>query len=194
MKKFIISTVIVFSSMGMMAQEGMFGLTYNMALPVGETSDYISKFSFRGFGVEGRGFINDNFSLGGSFAWQVLFEEKLNESHTEGTQTVTSDQFRYINAYPINFLVHYYFGQYDAAARWNVGVGLGAIKVNQRTEVSIIAIEHNYWHFSVAPEVSVLVPFNYQTNLLLSVRYNYAAPSHDKSFSYVSFNIGLAWY
>ena len=194
MKKFIISTVIVFSSLGMMAQEGMFGLTYNMGLALGETSDYISKFSPRGFGVEGRGFINDNFSLGGSFAWNVFFEEKLNESYTQDNQTITSDQFRYINAYPINFLIHYYIGEYDAPARFNVGVGLGMIKVNQRMEVSTIAIEHNYWHFSVTPEVGVLVPFNYQTNLLVSVRYNYAAPSHDRSFSYLSFNIGLAWY
>jgi len=177
-----------------MAQEGMFGLTYSMGLAVGSTNDYISKFSGRGFGLEGRAFINDNLSMGGSFAWNVLFEEVVNETFTQDNQTVTSDQFRYINAYPINFITHYYFGEYDAPARFNVGLGLGAIKVNRRTEVSIIAIEHNYWHFSVTPEVGVIVPFNYSTNLLVSVRYNYAAEAKGEAYSYLSFNIGIAWY
>ena len=194
MKKLIISTAIVFSSLGMMAQEGMFGLTYSMGLPVGSTSDYISKYSWRGFGLEGRGFINDHLSMGGSFAWNVMFEKKLGESTIQDNQTLTGDQFRYINAFPINFITHYYFGEYDAPVRINVGLGLGAIKVNRRTEVSVIAIEHNYWHFSVTPEVGVIVPFNYSTNLLFSVRYNYAAEAKGESFSYLSFNIGIAWY
>ena len=177
-----------------MAQEGMFGLTYSMGLPVGSTSDYISKYSWRGFGLEGRAFINDNLSMGGSFAWNVFFEEKIGESFTQDNGTATADQFRYINAYPINFITHYYFGEYDAPARFNVGVGLGAIKVNRRTEVSVVGFEHNYWHFSVTPEVGVIVPFNYSTNLLVSVRYNYAAEAKGESFSYLSFNIGIAWY
>jgi hypothetical protein len=194
MKKFIISTAIVFSSLAIMAQEGMFGLTYNMAVPLGSTSDYISKFSPRGFGVEGRGFLNDHLSLGGSFAWQTFFEEKIGETPTLDTRTLTGDQFRYINAYPLNFLVHYYFGNYDEAVRFNIGVGVGGIRVNKRTEISVLQIEDNHWHFSVNPEVGILVPFNYSTNLLFSVRYNYAAKSHELSYSYISFNIGLAWY
>jgi hypothetical protein len=123
-----------------------------------------------------------------------MYEENAKETVTVDNQTITADQFRYLNTYPINFIAHYYFGAYDAPVRFNVGVGVGAMKVNQRVEISTFEITHNYWHFDVAPEVGILVPFNYQTNLLFSIRYNYAAPSHDQSFSYLSFNIGLAWY
>jgi hypothetical protein len=176
------------------AQDGLFALTYNMGLPLGETADYIGKYSFRGFGMEGRGFVSDNISLGGSFSWNVFFEERLNETFTQGTESLTSDQFRYINAYPINFMAHYYFGTYESEVRFHAGLGVGAHKINRRTEFGTYALEHNYWHFGMTPDVGVLVPMNYRSNLLISVRYNYAFEAKSVAYSYLGFNIGFAWY
>lgn len=177
-----------------MAQDGIFALTYSMALPTGSTSDFIDKFSARGFGVEGRGFVSDNISLGGSFAWNVFFKEELNESYTEGTQTLTGNFYKYINAYPINFTAHYYFGDYDAKYRFNVGLGIGTSKINQEVEFGAYQIQYNYWHFNMAPEVGVLIPMNYRTNIIASARYNYAFKSNDTEYGWFGFNIGLAWY
>lgn len=194
MKKLTLIAAFLIASVGVNAQDGLFALTYNMGLTVGETNDYISKYSFRGFGMEGRAFVTDNISLGGSFSWNVFFEEKLNETVTQGSETVTADQFRYINAYPLNFIAHYYFGQYDVGARFHAGLGVGAHKINRRTEFSVYALEHNYWHFGMTPEVGVLIPMNYRSNLLLSVKYNYAFEAKSVAYGYLGFNIGFAWY
>jgi outer membrane protein W len=177
-----------------MAQDGIFALTYNMALPTGSTSDFIGKYSWRGFGVEGRGFVTDNISLGGSFSWNVFFEEALNETHVDGTQSLTGNFYKYINAYPINFTAHYYFGDYDAKYRFHAGLGIGTAKVNQEVEFGAYQISYNYWHFNIAPDVGVLIPMNYRTNLILSARYNYAFKSNDTEYGWFGFNIGLAWY
>ena len=81
-----------------MAQDGIFALTYSMGLPVGSTADYISKYSWRGFGIEGRGFVADNITLGGSFNWNVFFEEEIDATYTDGTQSLTGNFYKYINA------------------------------------------------------------------------------------------------
>ena len=193
MKKLFITILIALSSLGAMAQDGLFAVTYSMAMPLGSTSDYISKFSPRGFGVEGRGFLNDNISLGGSFTWNVFFEELKNETFTQGTESITANQFRYINTYPINFTAHYYFGDYGST-RFNVGLGLGAYKINRRTEFGIFQVEHNYWHFGLAPEAGVLIPLGASTDIMLSVRYNYAFKTEGVDYSWLGFNVGFAWY
>ena len=54
--------------------QSMFSITYDMSLPMGETSDYVGQFSARGFGFEGRSFLSDNTAIGGSFGWHVFYE------------------------------------------------------------------------------------------------------------------------
>ena len=194
MKKLIFSSILFLSSFGLMAQDGIFALTYSMGLPVGSTADYISKYSWRGFGIEGRGFVADNITLGGSFNWNVFFEEEIDATYTDGTQSLTGNFYKYINAYPINFTAHYYFGDYDANVRVNAGLGIGASKINQVTEFGAFQLSHNYWHFDIAPEIGILMPMNYRTNLFFSAKYNYDFKAKDEDFGYMTFNIGFAWY
>ena len=70
---YILSIIALFSTSAY--SQGMFSISYDIGLPIGETSNFIGNASFRGFGVEGRGFITDNLSYGGSFNWAVFYEE-----------------------------------------------------------------------------------------------------------------------
>lgn len=195
MKKFIY--LIALLSVGTLPAfgQGMFGISYDIGLPVGSTSDYISKTSFRGFGIEGRGFINDNLSYGGSFNWAVFYEEfPAQEWNIEGdTRTVYGRQFRYINSFPLMATMHYYFGEWDAT-RLYAGAGIGAHKIDERTEFGIFAINNNKWRFGFAPEVGVLIPVNFSSSINLSAKYQYAAKAGDlEAVSYMSFKIGFAF-
>lgn len=199
MKKIIIISALVLSSFGMKAQEGLFALTYNMGLATGDMQDYIGTYSWRGFGLEGRSFVTDNITLGGSFSWNVFFEEALNETinlenSSVPTASLNGNFYKYINAFPINFTAHYYFGDYDATVRFHAGLGIGASKINERTEFGIWQVSHNYWHFNMTPDVGALIPMNYRTNLFLSVKYNYAFEAKGQDYGYLSFNVGFAWY
>lgn len=202
MKKIIFSSILFLSSLGLMAQDGIFALTYNMGIPAGGSNDntgqgsydYISKFSFRGFGIDGRGFVSDNVSLGGTFSWNVFYEEVEDGSYEFGNQTISGKFYKYVNAYPINFTAHYYFNDYDAPIRWHAGLGVGTTKINMETEFGAYQISHNEWHFNMTPDVGMLIPMSYRTNVFFSARYNYAFKNDGIDFGYFGFNIGFAWY
>ena len=194
MKKLIFSSILFLSSFGLMAQDGIFAMTYNMALPTGDMADYNGKYSWRGFGFEGRAFVTDNITLGGSFSWNVFFKEEINKSYVQDNTTLTGNFYKYINAFPINFTAHYYFNDYDAPVRFHAGLGIGTSKINQETDFGVWAITHDLWHFNMSPDIGILMPMNYKTNLFVNVRYNYAFKNEGYDYGYFGFNVGLAWY
>ena len=195
MKRYIyLLGVFTLISTGTFAQ-GMFGVSYNIGLPVGGTADYISQPSFRGFGLEGRGFIKDNLSYGGSFNWAVFYEEVgPDEWQREGEDgTVYGKQYRYINSFPLMATMHYYFGEWDAT-RFYAGGGIGANIINQRTDVGIYVVKDEKWRFGLAPEIGVLIPFNFSSSINLSLQYQYAVKAGDSdAVSYLNFKIGFAF-
>lgn len=192
---YLFSFIILFSTSTF--AQGLFSISYDIGLPIGGTSDFIGQTSFRGFGVEGRGFITDNLSYGGSFNWAVFYEEKGPEEWTEvgerGTGTVYGKQYRYINSFPLMATMHYYFGEWDAT-RLYLGGGLGAQKIDQRTDFGLYSENVNNWRFGVAPEVGVLIPINFNSSLNLSAKYQYAFKNGDgDAVSYLNFKIGFAF-
>jgi opacity protein-like surface antigen len=195
MKRYIyLIGVFALINTGAFAQ-GMFGISYDIGLPVGGTSDYISQASFRGFSLEGRGFITDNLSYGGSFSWAVFYEEVGPDQFEEegDTRTVYGKQYRYINSFPLMATMHYYFGEWDAT-RFYAGGGIGAHIVNQRTDVGLYVVKDEKWRFGLAPEVGVLIPVNFGSSLKLSAKYQYAVKAGDSdAVSYLSFGIGFAF-
>ena len=196
MKKFLYTAIfLVFIASTTTFSQGMFSISYDIGVPIGGTSDFIGKPSFRGFGFEGRGFINDNLSYGGSFNWAVFYEEKGPQlwEEQEDSRSVYGKQFRYINSFPLMATMHYYFGEWDAT-RLYLGAGIGGTRINQRTDFGIYTENKEKWRFGFAPEVGVLIPVNFNASFNLSMRYQYAAKAGDhEEVSYLNFKIGFAF-
>ena len=193
MKKSIyIITLLLISNYAF--SQGMFSISYDISLPIGTTSDFIGATSFRGFGVEGRGFITDNLSYGGSFNWAVFYEEfGPQEWEVDETGTAYGKQYRYVNSFPLMATLHYYFGEWDET-RLYAGAGIGAQKIDQRTDFGLYTDNDNSWRFGFAPEVGVLIPINFNSNINLSAKYQYAVKSGDSdAVSYINFKIGFAF-
>lgn len=196
MKRYIYLTgIIILFNTGAFAQ-GLFSVSYDIGLPIGGTTDYISAPSFRGFGVEGRGFITDNLSYGGSFNWAVFYEEFGPEEWPDSendSRTVYGKQYRYINSYPIMATMHYYFGEWDAT-RLYVGTGIGTQIIDQRTDLGLYSVNDKKWRLGFAPEVGVLIPISFGSSLNLSAKYQYAVKVGDSAaVSYLNFKIGFAF-
>lgn len=194
MKRYLyLIAIFILITTGSFAQ-GLFSISYDIGLPIGTTSDFIGQPSFRGFGVEGRGFITDNLSYGGSFNWAVFYEEfGPQEWEIDETGTAYGKQYRYINSFPLMATMHYYFGEWDAT-RLYAGAGIGAQKIDQRTDFGLYTVNDNNWRFGFAPEVGVLIPVNFNSSINLSAKYQYAVKSGDNdAVSYISFKIGLAF-
>ena len=196
--------ILMLSSASLFAQDFLGALMYNTAMPMGNTKDFISDYSWKGFSFEGRSFTNRNWSFGGMFGWNI-FDKRLDETvdideETTGT-TVTGTQIRYTNSFPIMVNGHYHFGKRRDSFRPFLGVGLGTYYIVQRFELGVFQLETSNWHFGLAPEAGVLVALSRTTSLMFSVKYNYAFSagktvfgSTDNTQSYIGFNIGLAFF
>ncbi len=164
MKKFII-IIAVLTSTSAFAQRTFWSFNYPMSFATGEQQDYIERASFRGIGIDGRGFVTDNISIGGTFSWEVFDEIKRNLPPTpidvgiENVEGVISGtQYRFINTLPIMVNGHFYLGS-NGTIRPYFGLGLGTSYVEQRTDVGLVSILGKKWGFAVQPEVGVMIPF-----------------------------------
>jgi hypothetical protein len=192
--KYILTLIItVFISVSSFGQS-IYTANYTMSFGVGETAEYINSASFRGVTFEGRGFLSDQFSLGGLFSWSTFYEELAGASFTENSMTVTGTQYRYINAFPILFQGHYYLGDDEYEPRVYLGGGFGAYKINQRFNIGVWSLEERNWHFGLSPEVGLLLPVSMDTQFNISFRYHYVFKAKDTiDHSWFGLSLGLAW-
>lgn len=188
--RYILTLIVIASSPQFMAAQGRFALTYNTALPLGETAELAGQFSFGGAGIEGRWGVGSGFDIGFNASWNSFYE-KESGSFTEGTTTLTGTQYRYINAYPILFTAYKSFGNSETFHPY-VGLGVGAIKADHRKEMGLWYVDSNKWHFGVAPEIGAIITTARSFDFLVSIRYNYGAKVSDSpSVSYLGLNLGI---
>jgi outer membrane protein W len=200
--KTIFSIIIsLFISVQVFAQDDHFGMSWDITVPLGETSDYISETSFLGFTMQWRKFVTPNVSLGASFSWNVLdsrsFETQEFNFKPDGVDrqiagALSGEQFRYLNSFPMVVEAAYYLGDpYESKVRPYGGLGVGVTPIQKRTEIGLVAITDTNWHFTLAPEIGILIPLD-QVDLFAAANYNYAFKANNSiDYSFITFNIGL---
>ncbi|WP_044211151.1 outer membrane beta-barrel protein [Flammeovirga sp. OC4] len=195
MKKYIITLLLGLTGFYASAQQSDFILTYQMALPLGNTSDYISTFSGRGVGLEWKKhLLTTPVSFGFSVNWNVLYQ-KVDDRYNSPEEGIVADgkQYRYHNTVPILLHANYYFNE-DGIVNPFVGVGLGTYYINQRTSFGQWAFIEQNWHFGVAPEVGVVADVSSSFNMLFTIRYNHAFKAGNATdHSYLGFNVGFVF-
>ena len=176
------------------AQDSFLGVSYSASVPMGDTSDWTSKMSWRGIGIDYRRFKERDVSFGFYGGWNVFSEkEHATVQRPSVPGAITGTQFRHINAFPLMLTAHKYFGSGGRQdARGYVGGGIGAIAHERRIEVGLFADEKNRWHFGLAPEVGIVKPVSWDTSVYGSIKWNYGFKSSNQTVSYISFNLGLA--
>lgn len=171
-----------------------FNVNYSMSNPFDETADYTGDYSWRGMNMESYWMMNDRFGAGFSVGWHVM-TEKVSGSFVDGSRTVTGTQLRYLNLYPIMAEGRFHFGEgLGLGTTPYLGLGIGTLRSNQRTEIGVFVVENNNWHFLVAPSVGFLVPMKSGSMFNLGVRYHYAPETSDgMPYSFLGVNVGFAW-
>ena len=197
MKKTLLYIAFVLATTVSYGQSSIFHLTYDTGLPLGELADYTSNFSGRGMSFNGRGFVSENFAIGGSFSWQV-FREKTDDlirfSDGDTEFDVSGVQVRYVNSLPMLVTFHYYSG-FDGEVRPYFGLGTGAYRMLQRLEIGLVAFESNTWNYGLAPEVGVYIPVGLgNTGFNLGARYHYILSAKDSpTYQYVNLYVGFGF-
>jgi hypothetical protein len=183
-----------------MAQDWYGALTYQISFPLGDTKDFVSPVSYRGFGLDFRKAISNEITAGMVFGWNIFYENTNRTIQLENTErpgAVTGEQNRYLFSFPIMINAHKYFG-HARSFRPYAGVCFGGYVLLQRLEIGILALEDTPWEWGVAPEVGFVLPTGGGSLLLVSGKYNYAFTGEtvvgkDINHSYISLNLGIAW-
>ncbi len=191
----------LFLSAQVFAQDSHFMMSWDVTVPLGETADYTGEVSWLGFSMQWRKFMTDHVSVGLNFSWNVLSQRTSETEEFKFTPdgsdrpisgTLTGEQFRYLNSFPILVEGHYYTGDpYDSAARFFAGGGIGVTPIQRRTEIGTISVDDTNWHFTIAPEIGVLFPLD-DFGIYVAANYNYALKVKETiDYSFLTFNVGL---
>ncbi|MCF8365705.1 MAG: hypothetical protein K9H16_07985, partial [Bacteroidales bacterium] len=97
MKKIFITLVSVLITLHSFGQESFWSLTYQMSVPTGDTKNFTDKMSFRGIGLEGRWFVDNNVTIGGAALWNVFYEKQDKITTELENITLTGTHYNYIN-------------------------------------------------------------------------------------------------
>ena len=201
MKKILI-IIAVFASTASFAQQSFWSFNYEMSFAAGEQVDYIGDPSFRGWGIDGRGFLTQNISVGGSFSWEIFDQIYRNLPPTQLTDvtdnvngSISGVQYRFINTLPILVNAHYYLGS-NGAMRPYFGLGIGTAYFEQRTDIGLISITADGWGFALQPEVGVMIPFGLSgSGINIAGKFRYTTQSGDTTIpmSFFSLAVGFAF-
>jgi outer membrane protein len=169
---------------------------YGMALPMGDTKDFINPTSFRGANIEFEKLVKPNIGVGFLVGWNTFYEAKdrATQPLPRGNGEITSNEYRYLNAIPIQATGKYYFAGDDAPIRPFVGLAAGTYYMEQRRDNGLFSTSDKGWTFLLAPKAGVLVPINYRTSIALSLDYSTSFKSSDlPQQNWLGINIGFSW-
>ncbi len=167
-------------------------VNYGVSFPLGDTRDFISNTSFRGFSFEFGRFFTQEISIGFLFAWSVFHESFPRDTYTFEDLTLTGIVYRYINAFPLMAIGRYHFIT-DSRFRPYLGLASGTYVINKVSDFGLHRYENKNWHFGLAPEAGMIFGIGDEANVNLGARYNLAFKSGGDTHSWLSIQAGITF-
>jgi hypothetical protein len=200
--KYIIA-LLVFISFTSFAQEVLTSVTWNIGIPVSKMNQYTTDVTYRGFTISGRRFLDKYNSVGFMAGWNIFDEKSYDPIEIKsdgGSGTVSGTQVRSVNSFPLLVGVHHHYGKKDDM-RVFIGLNAGMYYILQRLDMGVYRIDNDNWHFGMAPEAGIIIPFDGEnTGFYLGARYNYAfdsgtalGGSENNFYSFYEINFGFAF-
>jgi hypothetical protein len=184
------------------AQEWFYGIEYQTSLSVGDTKEFVNDFSFRNLGVEARGLVKPNLSVGIYLAWNVLHEQtdELISFQRDSLPPldVSGVQLRTTNAFPMMAQFDYYFGESSPGRSRrgqvipSIGLGVGTYYDESRLDIGTVSFNNNGWRFGLAPNAQLTYGLSRNSAMYLNARFNWGTSRNDRTLSYFTFSVGIA--
>lgn len=172
------------------ADNNAFGIAWGISVPTGDTNDFVSKISFRGASAEWRNFYMRDAAYGLNVGWNVFNETDDSTVYFENA-AVTGKRWNYVNAVPCYGSWFKYFSDDRRSSRFFAGLNAGGAWIERRTDVGLVSIKEDNWHFAVAPEVGWQLPWDSFLGYV-SARYHYAFKAGDvEAQQWLEFKIGF---
>ncbi len=202
MKKIV--AIFLFALVGVAASlqaqtKQYYSLGWDIALPTGDYSNFISDASLRGGSFSGNVFVTDAVSIGFRFGYNSFHENKDKAVYQIGDgQALTAATYNYMVNAPVVVGPYYHFNL--GSVEPYVGLGLGVNYITQETLIQDIDIYKNEWAFIMNPEIGLRFPFkNVPLAAYVKVGYNVNFNSYNalgneyNNLQTINFGIGLSW-
>jgi len=175
--------------------KGLLNLNYVMGFPSGDFKDFISEKSYRGITIDYRRFLTDYLSVGGYTGWNGFYEKTDRATYTFDNGAITGVLYNYLYVLPIYAGVYYYPFPGDPVQPF-AGLAFGAVYVNRESQMGILTVYEDSWHFGIAPELGFFIPFGKaaSSGVITSGRFNSTFYNQEniKTLKYFQWTIGLS--
>lgn len=178
--------------------------TYQVSFPTGDTKDFISDPSWRGFGLDFRYGVKKDVTVGFVTGWNIFYEQVdgTMQLNTDPPGAITSLSNRYINFVPVMLNAHYYLGE-KGKYRPYIGLCAGGYYVDQEIQIGIADLINDSWEWGVAPELGVIIPVERDFGIIIAGKYNFLFTEEsvfegtqlqkDITNGYWGIQVGVAW-
>lgn len=188
----LVIAMLLLGASAAVGQSALTSLSWDPSFTTGQTRDFIGKSTWRSFGMDVKGFITPQFTMGASFDWRLFNEVtdgiiEIEDGHASGTQT------RRLYAIPVLITSHYYLRSFKGYPNYipYFGGGAGAYWIEEKLEIGVYTMKQKAWNFGLCVELGTLFQFSYGY-ALLRFKYNYVFESDDVApVSWWSAGIGI---
>lgn len=166
--------------------------SYDLSFPIGNTQDYISKASARGWSF-GLGYhISEQLAVGVDIGLHTLVEVLDADTYTDDNVTIYGKQYRYINSFPAQLSLQYNLVR-ERGIEPYIKLGVGAFYFEQRTDMGIYSWTNDYnWNLGLRPEIGIMFPVHQNIKLSVLGRYNQIFDNQSiDAQSYFNFGVGM---
>jgi hypothetical protein len=187
---------ILFLTAGFVSGQSYFSITYDMAVPLGNTKDFIPKFNTRGFSVEAGGRFTDHIAAGLGFAWNGFYQEL--DYGIYGPEDGLPDElnmwtkvWKYITVYPFYGSVKYSLYSHSGMELY-AGAIIGTSLISQVTDYGVYSEVSKNWHLTLAPEAGMIYWFHKNLGIIFNSRFMWSpAAGETDTQTYLGFNVGV---
>ena len=173
-------------------------LEYSVAVPLGDTQNFMGGTSWSGAMWEGRWMDHPHTSIGAVLGFNEFYHRQSGTfDFPHGA--ATGDQYRHLLTIPILFTGHWYFDSNYDDPRWYIGGGAGFQYTEQLFQYGIDQRRRTNWNVALVPEVGLAFSAWYATGGIISLRYHLPSESSgflgntQRRFQYVSLSVGLGY-
>ena len=174
------------------AQDGLFSVQYSVGFGTGDVKDFISVPSWRGIAFEYRYMMRPNVSVGFETGYNLFYEELAYDTYTEGTESLSGKQYRYLHTVPVLGTVDYNFKP-DANFNPFIGIGIGTLYSNKDVDMGMFTKESDVWQFALRPEVGTFISTDY-VDMIFAAKYmmGFKTGNSDPR-NYITLNLGFVF-
>lgn len=166
--------------------------SYDVSFPMGNTRDYISEISPRGWSFGLGHHITEQLAVGVDIGLHTFVDVLEADTYTEDNITLYGKQFRYINSFPAQVSLHYNLVT-EKIIQPYLKLGVGAFFFEQRTDMGIYSWTNDFnWNLGLRPEVGVMLPVFDKIKLSVLARYNHLFENQSvESQGYFNVGVGM---